>query len=80
MKREMKAMHSLSRRRLTSPRPANNPLVMQNDAKVQSVLDATKSDTLRTTEREERQRADRFILLAAKLISPGTEGEGGEGG
>lgn len=44
-------------------------LNLQNDAQIQMTLDAIKGDTLRVREREERQHADRHIILAAKLIS-----------
>ncbi len=38
---------------------------------MQLLLDVLKNDGLRLRETEDRTRADRFILLAAKLISPG---------
>lgn len=48
-------------------------LNLQNNAQVQLLLDVLKSDSLRVREMEDRQRADKFILLSAKLISPVVE-------
>ncbi len=52
-------------------RHSRHTFLHQGDTQLQAVLDAIKSDTLRERERAERQVADRFIMLAAKLISPG---------
>eukprot|EP00048_Salpingoeca_helianthica_P016668 m.233531 g.233531 ORF g.233531 m.233531 type:complete len:871 (+) comp19192_c0_seq1:27-2639(+) len=48
-------------------------LNLQNDPQVQLLLDVLKGDALRLRETEDRARADRFILLSAKLISPVVE-------
>ena len=45
-------------------------LNISGDAKTQLLINVIKGDQLRIAEKEERSHADRFILLAAKLISP----------
>lgn len=68
--RMRKAFQRLLALRTMSTEDDERYLNLQNDTQVQAVLDAIRADTLRAAEREERQRADRFMLLAAKLISP----------